>query len=214
MERAAEEPQAGAEVKGRDSGAPLSAASAYAEKAASRRLTDEGSRFGRRRDYPSRVTAADDIIIRRARSGDAAQLQAILHDTFASTWQPNISDAAAAAFVREDRPAAYVGARGLLFRVAEVDGEVAGFVDWDGDFVNALHVRSSHARMGLGRRLMDLAEAQIAGAGFASARLETDTFNARSRAFYAARSYREVDRYPDEEWDSGLTTLLLVKPLR
>lgn len=97
--------------------------------------------------------------------------------------------------------------------MAEVGGAVVGFVDWDGDFINALHVRSSHARTGVGGRLMDRAEAAIAEAGFASARLETDTFNLRSQAFYAARGYVEADRYPDEEWNSGLTTLLLVKML-
>ena len=58
---------------------------------------------------------------------------------------------------------------------------------------------------------MDKAEADIASAGFAVARLETDTFNQRSRAFYAARGYREIDRYPDKEWNSGLITLLLAK---
>ena len=35
----------------------------------------------------------------------------------------------------------------------------------------------------------------------------------RSRAFYAALGYREIDTYPDQEWESGLTTLLLEKPL-
>ena len=59
---------------------------------------------------------------------------------------------------------------------------------------------------------MDEAEAQIGKAGFAAARLETDTFNSRSQAFYAARGYIEADRYPDTEWNSGLTTILLVKP--
>jgi ribosomal protein S18 acetylase RimI-like enzyme len=86
-------------------------------------------------------------------------------------------------------------------------------VHWEGDFVNALHVRSCAARTGVGAALMDVAEAAIAAAGHPAARLETDTFNARSQAFYAARGYREAGRYPDEEWSSGLTTLLLVKPL-
>ncbi|MDO8296358.1 MAG: GNAT family N-acetyltransferase [Caulobacter sp.] len=154
-----------------------------------------------------------DILIRQARADDAAALKAILRDTFESTWLPQLTAEAARAFLSEDRPAAYVGERGLMFLVAEVGGEVVGFVDWDGDFVNALHVRSSHARTGLGGRLMDRAEAGIAEAGFATARLETDTFNLRSQAFYAARDYVEADRYPDEEWSSGLTTLLLVKAL-
>jgi ribosomal protein S18 acetylase RimI-like enzyme len=79
--------------------------------------------------------------------------------------------------------------------------------------VNALHVHSLAARTGVGAALMDVAEAAIAAAGHPAARLETDTFNARSQAFYAARGYREAGRYPDEEWSSGLTTLLLVKAL-
>jgi GNAT superfamily N-acetyltransferase len=154
------------------------------------------------------------MLIRPARTSDAAALRAILYDTFESTWRPQVTPAAAQAFLDEDRPAAYVTARGLKFWVAQRDGQVVGFVDWDGDFVNALHVRSDHARTGLGARLMDKAEAEIAATGSRAARLETDTFNAPSQAFYAARGYREADRYPDREWKSGLTTLLLVKPLR
>jgi ribosomal protein S18 acetylase RimI-like enzyme len=153
------------------------------------------------------------IEVRRAHAEDAAALKAVLYDTFESTWRPNITPAAAQAFRDEDRPGAYVGARGLEFWVAERGGEVAGFVDWEADFVNALHVRSSHARAGVGARLMDKAEGDIRAAGFTAARLETDTFNARSQAFYRARGYLEADRYPDEEWGSGLTTLLLVKAL-
>ena len=153
------------------------------------------------------------MILRWAVSEDAPAVQVILFDTFESTWRPNITEAAAQAFIQENRPAVYVGARGRHFWLAEIDGDVVGFVDWEGDFINALHVRSTHARTGVGRRLMDYAEAEIAKAGHSSVRLETDTFNARSRAFYAARGYREADRYPDEEWDSGLTTILLVKAL-
>ncbi|MFZ4605315.1 MAG: GNAT family N-acetyltransferase [Caulobacter sp.] len=159
------------------------------------------------------MTPALDILIRRARPEDASVLKAILRDTFESTWRPQLTAEAARAFQSEDRPAAYVGERGLLFRVAEVGGEVVGFVDWNGDFVNALHVQASHARTGVGGRLMDRAEVEIAAAGFPTARLETDTFNLRSQAFYAARGYVEADRYPDEEWNSGLTTVLLVKAL-
>ena len=159
------------------------------------------------------MSSAPDIVLRPARAADAAALRAILHDTFESTWRPNITPAAAEVFRREDRPAAYVGARGLEFCIAERAGEAVGFVDREGDVVIALHVRARDARTGVGARLMDWAEAEIARAGFPAARLETDTFNTRSRAFYAARGYAEADRYPDTEWNSGLTTLLLVKPL-
>jgi GNAT superfamily N-acetyltransferase len=159
------------------------------------------------------MASPQDIRVRPATPADRNALRAILTDTFESTWRPQITPAAAAAFRREDRPAAYVRERGHLFWVAERDGDVVGLVDWDADFVNALHVRSAHARTGVGARLMDWAEAEIARAGFSAARLETDTFNVRSRAFYAARGYREADCFPDHEWNSGLTTLLLVKTL-
>jgi len=153
------------------------------------------------------------VSVRLSRPADAEALIAILYDTFESTWRPQITEAAAAAFRSEARPRAYVGERGSEFMVGERDGVVLGFVHWEGDFVNALHVCSRAARTGVGAALMDVAEAAIAAAGHPSARLETDTFNARSQAFYAARGYREAARYPDEEWSSGLTTLLLVKPL-
>ncbi|HEY1752671.1 MAG TPA: GNAT family N-acetyltransferase [Caulobacteraceae bacterium] len=152
-------------------------------------------------------------VVRPAQPADAAALIAILYDTFESTWRPQITAAAAAGFRDREEPRLYVGERGLEFQVAERGGEVVGLVHWEDDFVHALHVRSDHARRGVGARLMDVAEAAIAAAGHAAARLETDTFNARSQAFYAARGYHEAGRYPDETWASGLTTLLLVKPL-
>ena len=92
-------------------------------------------------------------------------------------------------------------------------GAVAGFVHWRNDFVHALHVHSAYAGMGVGTQLMGLAEAEIARAGHPTARLETDTFNTRSQAFYLARGYLEKDRYPDLKWNSNLTTLLLEKGL-
>ena len=153
------------------------------------------------------------VTLRPARAEDAAALRAILHDTFNSTWMPQLTPEAARRVASEDRPADYVARKGHEFLVAERDGEAVGLVHWEDDFVNALHVLGAHARSGVGAALMDHAEAEIARAGFPAARLETDTFNTTSQAFYAARGYREAARYPDEEWNSGLTTILLVKPL-
>src|SRR5580704_2371484 len=81
-----------------------------------------------------------DVHIRRAEPADADSLKAILRDTFESTWLPQLTVEAAAAIRREDRPGAYVGERGMEFWVAERGGEVVGLVDWQDDFVNALHV--------------------------------------------------------------------------
>ncbi len=153
------------------------------------------------------------LSIRRSRPGDAPILMAILYDTFESTWRPNISAQAAEAYRKADRPADYVNKRGQEFWVVERDSELIGFVDWQEDFVNALHVRTRFARSGAGTCLMDKAEAEIARQGFISARLETDTFNTASQSFYAKRGYEERERYRDLEWNSGLTTILLVKRL-
>lgn len=153
------------------------------------------------------------IVVRPARSGDRPALERILWDTFATTWRPQLSASAAELFRTEDRPAAFVAEHGLAFVVAECAGEVVGLIYWRNDFVHALHVRSDLARRGVGGALMDLAEGAMTDAGHRQARLETDTFNLASQAFYAARGYREADRYPDREWASGLTTLLLVKVL-
>ena len=154
------------------------------------------------------------LTLRPARPADAPSLIAILYDTFDSTWRPNVTVSAARAFRDEDRPAAYVARRGHEFWVCVCADVVVGFVDWQDDFVNALHVRGSHARSGVGALLMDKAEAEIGKSGFSTARLETDTFNAVSQQFYAKRGYKEADRYPDEEWSSDLVTVLLVKPLQ
>ena len=120
------------------------------------------------------------VLLRSSRPTDASALTSILYDTFESTWLPNITPAAAKAYRDENRPSSYVARRGALFWVAECKGDVVGFIDWEGDFVNALHVCGSHARCGNGRQLLDHAEAEIANAGFPAVRLETDTFNIRS----------------------------------
>jgi GNAT superfamily N-acetyltransferase len=151
------------------------------------------------------------LTLRPAQPADASAVIAILRDTFESTWRPNITLSAAQAFCDEDRPAAYFAARGHEFWVCEGAEGVVGFIDWQGDFVNALHVRGAQARSGVGTCLMDKAEAEIRKSGFLAARLETDTFNAVSQRFYAKRGYKEAARYPDKEWSSDLVTILLVK---
>src|SRR5690349_18353416 len=108
------------------------------------------------------------IVLRQATEADAADLRAILYDTLESTWAPQLTAEARRAAFDEDRPGAFVRDNGLAFQVAEVDGAVVGLVYWEDDFVHSLHVRGSHARQGIGARLMDLAETEIAKAGFPS----------------------------------------------
>jgi ribosomal protein S18 acetylase RimI-like enzyme len=155
----------------------------------------------------------DEISIRPARPQDFPVMRAILRDTFESTWQPQITEAAARRYVETDIGGRFVARYGADMLVAEADGQVAGLLYHIDDFIDALHVPSAFQRRGIGRRLLIRAERDIAEKGFRQARLETDTFNAQAQAFYKALGYIEMARYPDEEWQSGLTTVLFEKPL-
>jgi ribosomal protein S18 acetylase RimI-like enzyme len=162
----------------------------------------------------TQVPPTSAFTIRQATPSDTEGLVALLQDSFRTTWEPVVTPAAARAYWESDRARRYVVEMGSEFRVAVSGDEVAGMVHWRGDFVHALHVLSSwRRRQGVATRLMDEAETRIAEAGRGEACLETDTFNQSSQAFHRSRGYREVDRYPDAAWASGLTTLLLRKPL-
>lgn len=153
-------------------------------------------------------------ILRPAVGTDADALVALLRETFRSTWQPVLTPAAVASYLARDPARGFIEASIPKIVVAEDTGGIRGMIHWEADFVTALHVADDARRRGIGRRLLGCAEAAIAAAGHRQARLETDTFNTRAIAFYTALGYRESARYPDEEWDSGLTTLLMEKSLR
>lgn len=155
----------------------------------------------------------DDVLIRPSRPQDFPAMKALLRDTFESTWRPVITEAAARRYIETDIGGGFVEHSGADMCVAEVDGLIAGLVHCVDDFIDALHVHSSFQRRGVGRRLLAHAERAIAGKGFQNARLETDTFNEQARSFYTALGYVEMAQYPDEEWQSDLTTVLLEKPL-
>lgn len=151
--------------------------------------------------------------LRPARAEDFDQLVRLLQATFRSTWEPALTPEAAKAHRESGRTENYVRTSLEHFIVAELGGEVAGMVHWEGDFLGALHIDPRLARRGIGSTLLEHAEAQMQAAGVKLVQLETDTFNTPARGFYAAHGYSEAAQYPDEEWNSGLTTVLLVKPI-
>ncbi len=157
--------------------------------------------------------AGGEITIRKAEARDVPALKRVLRETFEGTWLPHISAASAQRYVETDIGGRYVDDHWPEFAVADVDGEVAGLIHWRGDFIEAVHVGASRQGQGVGGKLLSHAEQQIEAAGFEQARLETDTFNVPAQRVYKATGYVEKDRYPDDDWDSGFTTLLLVKPL-
>jgi hypothetical protein len=87
-----------------------------------------------------------DIVIRPWRLDDFDVVKAILDDTFASTWLPQLTPEAARTYRESGEPVGYIDEMGPAFFVAEIDGEVVGMVHWEHDFVHALHAAASHAR--------------------------------------------------------------------
>lgn len=138
---------------------------------------------------------------------------ALLSGTMRTTWLPQLSARAKAEIDIDARVAGYVKAMGPAFFVADQNGTVAGMVHWKSDFIHALHIDPQCQRVGIGSALLTYAEREMAHSGVKFARLETDTFNVQSRAFYEKHGYSEQDRYPDTQWDSGFTTILLAKAL-
>ncbi|OBQ67478.1 GNAT family N-acetyltransferase [Mesorhizobium erdmanii] len=153
------------------------------------------------------------ITVRKARLSDLVALKKVLRETFEGTWLPHITQASAQRYVETDLGGHYVEESWPEFTIAEIDGEVAGVIHWRGDFIEALHVRVSRQGQGVGGRLLAHAEQAIRAAGYRQVRLETDTFNERAQNVYKAVGYIEKDRYPDDEWGSGFTTVLFEKRL-
>lgn len=149
--------------------------------------------------------------LRRAMPADAEAILRLLGETYESTWKPQLAEPARERFESAGRSGAYVAERLGDFHLACLADEVIGMVDWRGDFIDSLHVSPRWQRSGAGSALLRFAESCIAAAGHPCVRLETDTFNRQARAFYGKHGYAEVDFYPDEEWHSGFTTVLLSK---
>jgi GNAT superfamily N-acetyltransferase len=75
--------------------------------------------------------------------------------------------------------------------VADVDGEVAGFVMVVGDEVEQVYVSAGHRGTGVAGLLMAEAERQVRANGHARAWLAVVAGNARARAFYERAGGRD-----------------------
>ncbi|MCV6806516.1 GNAT family N-acetyltransferase, partial [Achromobacter ruhlandii] len=80
------------------------------------------------------------LMIRTARPDDAAALEDVLTRTYQGTWQPQMTPEKYRYFLDSGKIPRYVAERGARFHVCEVEGRVAGMVDWEQNFIWALHV--------------------------------------------------------------------------
>ncbi len=98
-----------------------------------------------------------------------------------------------------DELAAFITQRGARTWVAEVGGEIAGFLvaraRQDGCVhVVTIDVKGSFRRRGIGRALMDAAEGWAREHRLSAIVLETSETNQAAQAFYLARGYEKLNR--------------------
>ena len=140
------------------------------------------------------------VILRPARSTDAGTTGAILHG-FAreNDWMPELhSEAETIAFCGRMIDLGWV-------TVAEMQGQVAGFLALNGDEVQSLYL-ADHARgKGIGQQLLDHAKAQ-------RPTLNLYAFQANRRAccFYESNGFVEVARGDGSENDENLPDIKYV----
>jgi putative acetyltransferase len=82
--------------------------------------------------------------------------------------------------------------------VAEVDGEVAGFIMVVGDEVEQVYVGRDYRGQGVADTLLQEAERQVAAGGHDVAWLAVVTGNARARAFYERQGWVDAGYLPYE----------------
>ncbi|MDP2125628.1 MAG: GNAT family N-acetyltransferase [Parvibaculum sp.] len=148
--------------------------------------------------------------IREARPEDRQaliRLMGVLNE-FETTIEDNRADASAAES-HLDWVSGEIAAQGGVTLVAESGGDVVGFLSFAVEEDPGTFVRPEHRRhamiwdisvdeaargQGIGRALLDAAEAQAKAAGIGEIRLYVLEGNARARRIYAEAGYRDYER--------------------
>ncbi|MBU1305403.1 MAG: GNAT family N-acetyltransferase [Alphaproteobacteria bacterium] len=143
------------------------------------------------------------ITIRAAQLSDAEALKHLLDRSWRTHWAPHVDAGAVARYQAEQPVLGYVDSFISQLTVAERGGVVVGMYHLDGAWLHAIHVDSWAIGTGVGRALMDAAEA--AGAR----QLDVRAFNVRARDFYAARGWVEIDEHDDSEMGMLVRTLVM-----
>ncbi|MBO9664557.1 GNAT family N-acetyltransferase [Dokdonella sp.] len=159
-------------------------------------------------------TPSDTLRLRQAHSTDRAALVQLLHRTWERTFAPQLPHGASQRYFADAVAERYVDEEWPRFVVAERQGDLVGFADADEALIASLHVDPAVWGLGIGRRLLDECERRIAAGGHRVARLQVEAFNTRAFKFYCKAGYVEIDRRPDEEFDSGGLSVFMAKPLR
>jgi GNAT superfamily N-acetyltransferase len=82
--------------------------------------------------------------------------------------------------------------------IADSEGEIVGVLLTGKEWLDDLWIESSHRRLGIGTRLLAIAEREISSRGHEVGRLRLATENARARRFYVSHGWVEASRYRHE----------------
>ncbi len=150
------------------------------------------------------------MTIRPATDSDADAIAHVWHDAWGDGHTGNVPDGLLA-HRRPEHFAARAAERVAHSWVAEVDGEVVGFVTVEGDELEQIFVLSSARGTGVATDLLRTGTEAIAAGGHDVAWLAVVAGNARARAFYERQGW--VDAGP-LEYEAGTDDGTFVVPCR
>jgi ribosomal protein S18 acetylase RimI-like enzyme len=141
------------------------------------------------------------MVIRPATEADIQALQALLRNSWLTTWAPHLQPATVARFHESDDAGAYASTCWRDFHVADDAGALRGMFHVDGYHLNAIHLDPNYKRLGIGSFLMDEVERRIAEL-HREVSLEVLVFNAGAIAFYERHRWKR-DGAPYETLECG-----------
>ena len=148
------------------------------------------------------------MILRAAEPGDAAPIARIWRDGWHDGHSGLVPESLAAVRTDESfRTRAEDRVSGTT--VAEVDGDVAGFVMVVEDEAEQVYVSSGHRGSGVAAALLGEAERQVRENGYTAAWLAVVEGNARARAFYEKMGWRDEGGFDYEAAVEDGTTVLV-----
>jgi ribosomal protein S18 acetylase RimI-like enzyme len=156
------------------------------------------------------MPTSDSVILRPAEDTDVPALIRLLQRSWLVTWAPELPFEAVQAFAAIDPARSHAETTWHAFLVATRGGLLAGMVQVERHVVEALNVDPACWGVGVGSRLLEAAEQQIA-ASYPVASLEVRSFNSRAHSFYARPGWVEVRRYPGTECGSPIENIEMQK---
>jgi GNAT superfamily N-acetyltransferase len=149
------------------------------------------------------------LVVRPAELADFAAIRDLFDelDRFHAVAEPRLFRIPPTPRLSRDTLAELIAGETCFFAVADLAGEIVGFVEasirgaddstdvnrpWCG--VHNLMVKSGRRRIGIGKMLMQAAEAWAQTKGLTDVRLTVFEFNEGARQFYARLGYRTFSR--------------------